>query len=123
MIGFAIQRKAQADLAEIMKREKAKVQADEDLKRRVRESEARVATAWKSMENVGNPLNQRRLATGDKKLTDCWHAGMKFRDPGSLKMKQLKSFEGEVRIAKADEVTGLFEKARGEFQRGSVIPG
>lgn len=123
LIGMATAKRDQAKLAAVIKSEKARVQVDEDLQRRVRESEARVVAAWKAMENLGNPLNQRMLATGDAELSKAWHAGMRFRDPGSLKMKQLKSFEGEARIAKADEVTGMFLKARAEFQRGSLISG
>jgi hypothetical protein len=94
----------------------ADAQAAADLARRVKAAEARMNAAEQAANGPGNLLNNK--APQGSKKRQYWTQGMKFRDPATLRKMQVASLQGEARIAKADEATALFMKAKVVFEQG-----
>ena len=110
-----------AQEAERKKRQKADAdaQAIADLARRVKAAEARMLAAEQAANGPGNFLNNS--APQGSKKRQYWSQGMKFRDPATLRKMQVNSLQGEARIAKADEATALFTKAKVVFEQGTHV--
>ena len=110
-----------ADQAEKKRREHADADAKAaaELARRVKESEAAMNAALTAANMVGNPLNNRTQGQAGSKARTYWESGMnKYWSPGSAARLQCASLQGEAKIAKAHEATGLLIKARAVFQEG-----
>ena len=109
--------------AEAARKKKEQSDADEaaaaDLARRVAAAEARMNAAEQAANGPGNHLNNN--AAPGSKARQYWQQGMKFRDPATLRKQRVRSLQGEARIAKADEATGLFLKAKVVFEQGAHV--
>ncbi|MEO5882137.1 MAG: hypothetical protein ABIQ06_06940 [Caldimonas sp.] len=123
LIGVAIQRKTQAKMAEIGRRvkdDKAKVLGEEDLARRIKQSEARALAALTAANQSGIPLE--RDSKGSPQARQYWQTAMnKYWSPASTAMQTARHLQGEARIAKNEEAAGMLAKAKVVFQEGNRL--
>lgn len=91
-----------------------------------RKLDAMVKQAVQSMEQVrlvasgpGNDLNNRTLKQPNPKARKFWESGMqKFWTPAELQRNQLAGLQGQAKMAKAQDLTGLYLKAKAVFEAG-----
>ena len=67
----------------------------------------------------GNDLNNRTLKQPNPKARKFWESGMqKFWTPAELQRNQLAGLQGQAKMAKAQDLTGLYLKAKAVFEAG-----
>jgi len=116
LLDAALRRKAQAAVDKVRREARAKADAAEDLARRVKDSERRLATTLQEVNQLGNPLKNGLSPLPADQALKKWREGMVFRDRAVPLLKQIPATQGEARIVKADEATGLLMKACAEFR-------
>ena len=116
LLNVALQRKSQAALEKVQREAKATADTAEDLIRRVKASESRLAQTLVRVNELGNPLKNGTSSLPRAQALKKWTTGMKHHDQAVPLLKQIAALKGEARIRAADDATRLLLKACSEFK-------